>query len=59
MAVAPENKRVQVTFPIDLLEKLTKLAEQDRRTLSQYLTVTMEKYIEEKEASGGTQNNPS
>jgi len=52
MAVAPENKRVQITFPIDLLEKLTKLAEQDRRTLSQYLTVTMEKYIEGRNYDG-------
>ena len=47
MAVAPGNKRVQITFPIDLLEKLNKLAEQDRRTLSAYLTVVMEKYVEE------------
>ena len=49
MGIAPENERVPITFPRELAKKLRELAEADKRTLSMYLTVVLEKHVAETE----------
>ncbi len=42
----PLKEKISITIDSDLLEKLKILAEQDDRSLSQYINIVLKKYIE-------------
>ncbi len=44
----PLKEKISITIDSDLLEKLKILAEQDDRSLSQYINIILKKYIETK-----------
>ena len=45
MAISKDNDRVIVTIPREVKAKLTKLAQEDSRTLSNYLKVVITNYL--------------
>ena len=45
MAISRDNDRVIVTIPREVKAKLTKLAQEDSRTLSNYLNVVITNYL--------------
>ncbi len=44
----PLKEKISITIDSDLLEKLKILAEQDDRSLSQYINIVLKKHIETK-----------
>ena len=43
----PLKEKISITVDADLLEKLREKAEQDDRSLSQYINLILKKYLEE------------
>ncbi len=44
----PLKEKISITIDSDLLEKLKILAEQDDRSLSQYINIVLKKHLETK-----------
>lgn len=44
----PLKERISITIDSDLLEKLRVLAEDDDRSLSQYINIVLKKHVEKK-----------
>ena len=44
----PLKEKISMTIDSDLLEKLKLLAEEDDRSLSQYINIVLKKHIEKK-----------
>lgn len=44
----PLKERISITIDSDLLEKLRLLAEDDDRSLSQYINIVLKKHVEKK-----------
>jgi predicted transcriptional regulator len=44
----PLKEKISITIDSDLLEKLKLLAEEDDRSLSQYINLVLKKFIENK-----------
>lgn len=45
----PLKEKISITIDEDLLKKLRALAEEDERSLSQYINLILKKYIEKTE----------
>lgn len=50
----PLKEKISITIDGDLLEKLKKEAEQDNRSLSQYINLILKGHLEESEKSNCT-----
>ncbi|MBE6749069.1 MAG: toxin-antitoxin system protein [Ruminococcaceae bacterium] len=46
----PLKEKISITIDGDLLEKLRKNAENDERSLSQYINLVLKKHLENKES---------
>lgn len=51
MAISDNKKRIMVTVDKDVEEKLKQYADEEKRNLSNYIAVLLDKHIEEKEKS--------
>lgn len=45
----PLKEKISITIDSNLLERLRKLAEQDERSLSQYINLVLKKYVDQTE----------
>lgn len=48
----PLKERISITLDNDLISKLKDLAEEDDRSLSQYINIILKRYVNELETNG-------
>ncbi|MBM7838339.1 putative HicB family RNase H-like nuclease [Alkalihalobacillus xiaoxiensis] len=49
MAIGPDKARTNITFDIDLKNKLTKMAKEDNRSLNNLVIKVLQDYVRERE----------
>ena len=42
------KEKISITLDVDVIEKIRRLADEDDRSVSQYINLTLGKYLEEK-----------
>lgn len=51
----PLKEKISITIDSDILEKLRALAENDDRSLSQYINIILKSYLNKENSSRGTE----